>query len=199
MDAVQKSVEIFERLRANQYIITIEDGTVLTLRFSRENYHHLAGFQHLTDLEHISRPRSVQQFYRDACKGRITEAQVKKSEHFAEIQERITFFGKLEEILQVSNQKIIVEFHRHRSDSLIQAKYHLFQREGNPLLEKVIYYSLFLDGRTNEKYYPVTYIVEHSSKYVRQQKLLSCTIACLPVNKKSSSKDTYAVKQPAIP
>ena len=48
-----KTIQVYETLSKNKYQIIIEDGTVINLRFKKENYHHLAGFQHLTDFRDI--------------------------------------------------------------------------------------------------------------------------------------------------
>ena len=50
MEEIKNTIDVFERLRKYQYKITVENGMVIQLRFERERYHHLAGFQHLTDL-----------------------------------------------------------------------------------------------------------------------------------------------------
>ena len=71
MQEIQNSIEVFDRLRKYSYKITIENGMEILLRFSREHYHHLAGFQHLTDMETISNPASKQKFFGDMKKERI--------------------------------------------------------------------------------------------------------------------------------
>ena len=48
MGQIKKTIEVFERLRKPACRINVENGVEILLRFSREHYHHLAGFQHLT-------------------------------------------------------------------------------------------------------------------------------------------------------
>ena len=62
MEEIQKTLGVFESLRKWQYNIKIENGMEIVLRFGREHYHHLAGFQHLTDLPDISKPISKHRF-----------------------------------------------------------------------------------------------------------------------------------------
>ena len=64
MEEIRSTIDTFDRLRKYQYKITIENGMEIILRLERERYHHLAGFQHLTDLPDIARPRSKQEFFK---------------------------------------------------------------------------------------------------------------------------------------
>ena len=181
MEEVQNTIGVFERLRKYQYKITIENGMEIVLRFNREYYHHLAGFQHLTDLPDIARPISKHKFYNDLRRGKISAEKIKKSELYGEIRERIAFFDKLEEIVMPGEGRIIVEFDKSKTDTVIKAKFHLFRREGNPFEGEAVYFTLFLDSENGSTYYPVTYVVEHSNIYVREQTFLSCTIEQQPI------------------
>ena len=68
---------VFERLRKPACCINVENGVEILLRFSREHYHHLAGFQHLTDLPDIASPANGRQkFYNDIRKGNIPEERI---------------------------------------------------------------------------------------------------------------------------
>ena len=184
MNEIEKSIEIFERLRKFTYQITIENGMEIVLRFSREHYHHLAGFQHLTDLKTICKPISKQKFYGDIKKGKITLEWIEKSCQYHFIQQRIASFDVLEQILSSGSGKIIVEFDKNKTGSVIDAKFHLFHRSGNPFIGEAVYYTLFINCERNGVYYPVTYLVEHSNLYVREQTMYDCTIECLPLNRK---------------
>lgn len=184
MEEIQNTIDIFDRLRKYQYRIRIENGLEIVLRFSRERYHHLAGFQHLTDLNDIANPRSKQQFYNSLKKGKISADRIKKSCQYDAIRERIESFGKIEEILAAGEGKIIVEFDNSKTDSVIQAKFHLYRREGDSFKGEAVYFTLFIDCENSSKYYPVTYVVEHSNMYMRDQVLYDCTIEQLPLSGK---------------
>lgn len=184
MEEIKNTIDVFERLRKYQYKITVENGMVIQLRFERERYHHLAGFQHLTDLPDISNPMSKHKFYNDLRREKISEEKIKKSELYSEIQERITFFDKLEEIMAPGEGRIIVEFDKSKTDTVIKAKFHLFLREGNPFQGEAVFFTLFIDTEYGDTYYPVTYVVEHSNIYVREQVFYDCTIERLPIGSK---------------
>lgn len=171
MGEVKNAIDVFDRLGKHQYKITVENGMEIQLRFERERYHHLAGFQHLTDLPDITKPILKHKFCTDLCRGKIIEEEIRKSELYCEIRERIAFFDKLEEIMAPGEGRIIVEFDKGKPDTVIKARFHLFRREGNSFKGKVVYFTLFADTENGSTYYPVTYVVEHSNMYVREQKI----------------------------
>ena len=184
MEDIQKSIVIFETLRKYRYKITIENGTEITLRFGREHYHHLAGFQHLTDMPDISSPVSKHKFYNDLRSGKLSLDRIKKSIRYMDIQERIASFEIIEGILSPGAGKIIVEFDNSKTGSVIEAKFHLFHREGIPFKGDVVFFTLFIDAEGRNVYHPVTYVVEHSNMYVRGQNMYNCNIEKLPLSGK---------------
>ena len=184
MDEIQKSIGVFEELRKYRYKISIENGMEIELRFGREHYHHLVGFQHLTDMPDIADPVSRHKFYNDLRYGRLSTARIKKSIRYGDIQERIIFFDKIEDILSPGAGKIIVEFDKNKTGSVIEAKFHLFRREGNPFEGDAIFFTLFIDADTKVTYHPVTYVVEHSNLYVRGQNMYDCSIEKQPLGRK---------------
>ncbi len=186
MEEIQNTIDTFDRLRKYQYKITVENGIKIVLKFSRERYHHLVGFQHLTDLDDVANPRSKQEFYNKLKNGSISVGRIKKSCQYDVIRERIEFFGMIEEILAPGDGKIIVEFDGSKTDSLIQAKFHLYRREGDPFKGEATFFTLFIDSDNGSKYYPVTYIVEHSNMYVRGQTLYDCDIERQPIGGKKA-------------
>ena len=196
MGKILESVELFDQLRKFEYRIEIENGVEISLRFKREHYHHLAGFQHLTDLSDVANPRTgTHKFYRDLKSGKIKEQKIEASVKYPQIAERIEAFSKLEDILESGEGKIIVEFDPTIPDSLIEAKFLLFRREGNPFKGEATYFSLFLDNVEQRKsYFPVSFLVEHSGMYVRDQKTYYCKITQKPLKaEKQSDKQPVEV------
>lgn len=187
MGQIDKTIEVYERLRKNIYRITIEDGTIIDLKFFRENYHHLAGYQHLDDLPDIQDPLyGTDRFYGDIKGKKIKDNRICNSIKFWNIARRIEFFGKIEEILMAGEQKIIVEFDDTKVDTIIKAFYFLYKREGTPYSADYIVYILFV-GYDNEKnkYYPATFIVEDSPKFLNGQNTYYCTVEVIPRKKKN--------------
>lgn len=182
MGQIENTILIYERLSKRKYKISVENGLEFVLIFDKSRYHHLAGFHYLTDITGIAEPPyGKARFYRQLKNHKISEDSITKSELFKLIAERIEFFGYIEDIISASDCKIIVEFDKGKADSDIEAKFFLFKREGNPLnKEPVTYYSLFIGHDVSSNtYYPATYIVEHSKKYIDGQVMLDCKIELL--------------------
>ena len=184
MESIEETIQIYELLRKNVYRITIEDGTVFEFKFLPENYHHLAGYQHLTDQDiRISDPISARLFYSQIKNKVIKEDTIKQSPLYCEIAERIDFFGYIPEILAVEDGQVIVEFDESLLGTKIKAVYYLYKREGSMLGGgAVTYYSLFLGyDEVKKRFFPTTYIVEHSTAYIDKQNILNCKIEILPI------------------
>lgn len=179
MGAIEQTVAVYERLKGRKYKVTVENGIEFVLDFDKKYYHHLAGYHYLTDVAGIAAPvYGKARFYQRLKNGWIKETEILCSQLFHNIAERIEYFGMIEEILSAGACKIIVEFDRRKADSDIEAKFYLYQRRGNSLLrEPVTYYMLFIGCDTERnRYYPATYIVEHSTKYTAGQTMLNCKI-----------------------
>lgn len=185
MGKILDSISLFEELRKFEYNIAIENGVTFSFRFKREHYHHLAGFQYLTDLPDIAKPRLAHKFYSDLMHGKIKESRIESSTKYPHIAERVEAFAMLEEILETGEGRIIVEFNPDIAGSVIEAKFLLFKRKGTPFQGNATYYSLFLDNNgKDEIFFPVSFLVEHSGLYVREQETFFCTITRQPLNTK---------------
>lgn len=188
MGQIYNTVSVYERLSKQRYKITIENGIQFVLTFDKSRYHHLVGFHYLTDLVGIAvPPYGKERFYRRLKNRKITEEEIAKSELFGNIAERVEFFEYIEEIVSASDCKIIVEFDKKKASSDIEAKFYLYKREGDPLRkEPATYYALFIGYDAIENtYYPATYVVEHSKKYIHDQTMLDCKIEWIPATANS--------------
>ena len=175
MDVLQETIAVYERLRKKRYRIIVETGEDFTFVFQPANYHHLAGFQHLTDFRNISSPKSKDRFYGSVKRQQLQTEYIQRSSSYHEIEERLHTFGYLEDILAEGEEKIIVEYDRSKLSSEIEAKYYLYKRVGSVFEGNVKYHILFI-GSMNERFFPATYIVEHSNIYMRGQNLHDCRI-----------------------
>lgn len=181
-NSIQKTITTYEELRKNKYKITIdEDGyreSNIVLSFLPEHYHHLVGFHYLTDMPTISNPVSKHKFYKDIKKGKITANSILKSAKYCDISSRVEHFDKLLEILSCGSGKVIIEFDPSIPNSKVVARFCLFLRDKNVPFGKHIYYNLFIDcDYVNSTYFPTSYFVEESNRYIRDQNLLDCTIS----------------------
>lgn len=179
-DLFQNSLDVYERLKNNTYQIDIENNTSFKLKFKDKAYHHLMGFQHLTDLNDIADPKfGTKRFYTTfKAHSESIGKTIKGSALYPVISERVESFSTLEELLAPGEYKLIVDFDNSKNGSLIEADYFLFKRVGAQFSGNVVYYNLFLGHDTNDEfYYPATYIVEHSNLYIRDQTILDCSVS----------------------
>lgn len=180
MDSIKETIQIYERLRSHKYKITVEDTTVFNLSFLPQYYHHLAGFQHITDVAKIANPvhGDKNRFYRMLKNGQIDTSQILGSEKYNVIKERVNNFAQLEELVSPGDGRIIVRYNNTLAQSVIDADFMLYRYDGNPFSkEQLTYYHLFIGlDRKSNLYYPTTYIVEHSKQYLSRQIFLDCKI-----------------------
>lgn len=172
MDMILESVEIYDRLMQNKYRIDIENGDSLFLVFRSSNYHHLAGFQHLTDQPYISKLEPGR-FYRALKSKQIPEHDLVKSTYFETVRSRLQEFSRLEKILTPGDKKLIIDFDATKTGTKIRADYSLFERTPAP---SSAYHHLFI-GYNGKLAYPVTYVVEHGKTYISEQNILDCSIS----------------------
>lgn len=193
MGSIEKSVEVYERLRTHKYKITVENGISFVLEFKKKRYHHLAGFQHLKDKPHLSTlVRDKAAFYNALSKKGFTEQEIMSSQKFSLIKERLDFFEELVSIMDAGEGRIIIDYDQSKvKNSEIKAKFMLYKRSGIPFKKEFCCFSLFIgyDDFTKE-YYPATYIVEHSNKYTDDQTHLYCKIEIIQPPKKKNKKPT---------
>ena len=197
MGNIEKSLEVYERLRTHKYKITVENGISFVLEFKKKRYHHLAGFQHLKDKPHLSTlVADKTAFYNALSRKTITEQEVVSSQKFFLIKERFDFFEQLVSIMDAGEGRIIIDYDQSKvKDSGIKAKFMLYKRSGTPFKEEFCCFSLFIgyDDITKE-YYPATYIVEHSNKYTNDQTPHYCTIEIIRPPKKKKKKPAKKAK-----
>lgn len=179
MDQLTNTIQVYEILSKNRYQILIEDGTVINLRFKKENYHHLAGFQHLTDFRDISNPRQgKKRFFDDVKNQKIKMEKICRSAKYSIIQNRLQYFDRIGQIMVPGQQKIIVCFDDALLKTKIEAVYFLYKKEGVPYTDEYLVCMLFLGyDKSSETYFPTTYVVEDSNRYLSGQEFLMCDIS----------------------
>ena len=89
MDILQETVAVYERLRKKRYRIIVDTGEDFTFTFQPANYHHLAGFQHLTDFRNISSPKIKDRFYGSVKRQQLQTEYIQRSSSYHEIEERL--------------------------------------------------------------------------------------------------------------
>lgn len=148
---------------------------ILHLRFSLQTITIWPDSNTWSDFRNISSPKSKDRFYGSVKRQQLQTEYIQRSSSYHEIEERLHTFGYLEDILAEGEEKIIVEYDRSKLSSEIEAKYYLYKRVGSVFEGNVKYHILFI-GSMNERFFPATYIVEHSNIYMRDQNLHDCRI-----------------------
>lgn len=100
MDNLMKSAKAFEKLINTEYIMTIsKKGKTTTLKiiFSADDFKHLAGLHKLKDLN-ISSNNSGS-IFKKCLRGEITEVNLRKSQYFEGIRDRIENLKNLEQYI----------------------------------------------------------------------------------------------------
>lgn len=194
MGAIQDTIAVYKRLMGKRYKIEICDkerpdkNTTFSFEFFPEYYHHLAGFQHLTDLQAISNPKETKKrFYRKLERRDIKEETIQSSAMYNQISDRIDGFSNIEKMLTAEECKIVIDFDKSIAKSDIDAQYSFFKRYGNPFQGDATYYHLFIGyDSQSHMYYPTTYIAERSSMYVQGQIMLDCSIQIESIPQKAA-------------
>ncbi len=100
MDELELCIQTFERMLDKDYFLTLEDGTVLHLYFTKSHFKHLLGLHKLTDLDafHPGKGLSAKRVYEHIRNGKITFQTIRKSAHYNKIADRITCFPMIESV-----------------------------------------------------------------------------------------------------
>ncbi len=160
---------IFNDLLKKKYILYLEDGSMVELTFSKDNFKHLLGLHKLVDITQIASNSSTK-ILKQISKNIITDKTLKSSTAYNEIEERLLYFHLLPTLL---SSKIIVDFDPTKTpipsgSKLRKAEYILYNKIDNI---KVAHLFLGKD-RANNLYYPLTFFVEHSNTYLTEQNYL---------------------------
>lgn len=169
---VEKIKQAIDMLLHKDFVITIEDGTVIEFNFQLYNFHHLLGFQKLKDQPSIAKSKHPDEVVKRFMNGKISLGSLQKSSSFHLIEARMEYFPLIAEMLITDKCKIIVDFDATLVKStIVKSKYFLYKTDDH------VTYKLFgLAPLKKSKFYPETFLVEPSKYYVSEQIQLDCTI-----------------------
>jgi len=115
-----------------------------SLQFRKVDFHHIIGFQYLTDVPQLRKDRT--KVYDDICNNKITFQQICKSNFYPVIENRISFLAGLERYLD-SNELVFKYNRKINPFSNLQAEYVLSSIENS----QTIY--IFIDKIDNTDTY----------------------------------------------
>ena len=110
MDLLKKSAEIYTDYVDYDYTFTVDCGFSITVAFRARYFYHLVGLQYLTDIAQLDKTRqnnSAAGIYKKILNGRITHDLIRKSEFYNMIDERLSHFIDLGDVIC---SKLIVDF-----------------------------------------------------------------------------------------
>lgn len=128
MSMIDICIEKFNILLTTEYEFTLgrkNRAVKLLLKFSKEDWFHLMGFQYLKDLPHLKRSRN--KIFDDIAENRISANTIEESVFYGEIRERVQMLSYLEDILD-DNDTIFRYSATVNAFSKIQAKFLLDHR-----------------------------------------------------------------------
>ncbi len=166
MDELELCIQTFERMLDKDYFLTLEDGTVLHLYFTKSHFKHLLGLHKLTDLDafHPGKGLSAKRVYEHIRNGKITFQTIRKSAHYNKIADRIACFPMIESVF---SKKVIVDFNPELLDRCkLQAEYILYTEYKDGYLHLAI-------GHDVKRQYPESFFYEPTKYYLSGQHFLN--------------------------
>lgn len=171
VDVLREALDAYQSLCHKDYHLKI--GSVhqelldISFFFLPEHFLHLAGIGKLADLADIHNAKSKSNLYRRLLMGEIDYNYLQSSVFFLEIDRRLHDLAYLPRLLAaLKGGKVIIKFNSQLAGTRIIADFLLYQRE-----QEIIYH-LFLKGRQQGKYVPVSFFSRNTPKFlIRQTKL----------------------------
>ena len=162
--SVQECAYIYEALLENIYRLTLENGTVLEIRFKKEYFKNLVGLHKLTDIRHLP-GMDPKRAFKEILSGSPLVPTIQKSARYFLIENRVNYFYFLPSLL---HGKIVVDFDTRLVDgeTLLQnTDIILYRKIGSGYVHLTI-------GENLECHYPETFFFEPTKKYISGQNLL---------------------------
>jgi len=166
MDKLLKCAKEYEKFFYKDYYYTLENGLVIKVYFAKKHFHHLIGLGKLEDIKPLilSKNNSATTVYKNILKGKITYGQIRKSEFFSDIKNRIDNFEHLNSMLF---EKVVINFKKsEKIPSKLKSDIIFYQ-------DKEKYYLHLCLAKDAICYYPETFIVQHDNYYIADQSILN--------------------------
>ena len=165
MDLLKKCAEIYSGYVDCNYTFYLDCDLSVKVEFRDFYFHHLVGLQYLTDIVQVKKElpnNSASAIYKKILKGKITHYFIRKSVFYNKIDERISHFIDLGEVI---SSEFIVDFDYTKVPKTdLMSKYLLYKKYENG-------YSILGLKYNDERdvYIPETFIFEHTDYYVKNQ------------------------------
>lgn len=157
--------EAYEEILYNDYIYELEDGSVIKVYFTKDDFHHLIGLHKLKDIAEVNKnKKSTANIYKDIRNKKITHKTIENSVFLEDMYKRMTNFQDIKEVVY---SKAIIRFDKKKvPSSLLKGDTLLYKEQ---LVENNIL-SLISKKRKNETICtPETFFVQENDYYFKDQ------------------------------
>lgn len=184
MDKISEAIIIYESLINKKYIYDLSNGNSLEVNFKKENFPHLIGFHKLIDIIEFNKLNNKtikgNKVFNMVKNKDIKSEKIMNSPNYEKIILRVDNFHAINELIF---NKVIYDFDKTKVRTYINADLVLYAKKD------LMYVHLFLIKNKFGKYVPVTFIVDQSDKYIKDQK--SFSISKLRVQEKKKDTQIY--------
>jgi len=166
MEDVVRCIERYAELAEYTYTFRLETNEEFTLLFAEEHLFHLLGLHKLRDLEGFSGQKRKTQVIRRIKAGKLTQAQIEKSQFYSSIQNRVAHFPFIDDLLRLETCNLIIDFDKTKVKpySGIEATYILYRE----LSDGIIHLTLAKDQSGALR--PQSFLFEKGRRYIDRQK-----------------------------
>lgn len=166
LDNIQDCAKLYETLLRKTFYFTLENNINFKLFFKSKNFAHLVGLHKLKDLKFLKQ-YSAEFLFNKILTGEIGANEIKNSVFYNRIEDRISYFERIFDMLDVNKSKIIVDYDKSivSNSKLHNTKYILYREIKSS-------YLLLTIGDRGKGEYPETLLFEISKKYLTGQQLL---------------------------
>lgn len=172
MPGLKRKMEDYFKIVKYSLQYELASGILLGFTFEKTAFPHLAGIHKLTDIPLIRKYNdpnekmvSAKYLLSKIKQGKLTEADIRASKHFSDIEERYERLTS-DNLLSMTYTDVIIDFDVTllKASKLIDTKYILFEKEENAYRQLCIKQNDF-----DKRYYVETFFYEKSDDYIRGQ------------------------------
>lgn len=172
MDPLKLKFQDFKTINQYTFNYLLDGGREITFKVKQSQFPHLVGLHKLTDILLIAMfvdPTNtvVNAKYVNSKikKEELTDAQVRSSTYFSDIEDRYDFLSS-EAILSLAFNEVIIDFDKTLLTTSLQSDYIFIDRKAGGNL----YMGIAYDGG---EYYPETFFFNNTNYYTRGQTVVA--------------------------
>lgn len=178
MDTLKYKLLDFKKINQYTFNYLLDNGKEISFKIKQSQFPHLIGLHKLTDIPLIAmfvdptnNVINAKYINRKIKKEELTDAQVRLSTHFLEIQDRYDFLSS-EAILSLAFNEVIINFDKTLLSTNLQSDYIFIDRKSSGNLHLGIAFN-------GNEYYPETFFFNSTNYYTRGQKIIGVKRICI--------------------